>query len=218
MKHVAVEPLAGAALDALQQSIRVLSAAHGYRDQFTRDHQHRVAHLAVAIGDRLGIGVAGREVLRLAAVVHDIGKIALPAEILGKPGALTDVEYALVKEHSVIGYNILKNLDAPAVLAEIAYQHHERLDGSGYPRHLTGADILPEARIIAVADMFDAMVSNRAYRPGLPRDFVLGEMFAMAGRQLDADAVAACRDIVLSANEWSQGTEQDQRLPRGAAA
>jgi putative nucleotidyltransferase with HDIG domain len=218
MKHVALETITAGALAGLQQSISLLSAAHGYRDQFTRDHQHRVAALATAIGGRLGLAGLRLEVLRLAAIVHDVGKIALPAETLGKPGALSDVEYALVKEHSVIGFNILKNINAPVPVAEIAYQHHERLDGSGYPRRLAGAEILLEARIIAAADMFDAMVSNRAYRPGLPRDFVLGEMFAMAGRQLDADVVAACRDIVLSARAASAAPGEVESSSSGAAA
>jgi putative two-component system response regulator len=185
-------------LEALRPSIALLSAAHGYRDPFTVEHQNRVAELAVAIGSRLGLSAWRLEVLRLSAIVHDIGKIALPAEILGKPGALSDPEYALIKGHCVIGYNILGNLQTPLAIAEIVYQHHERLDGSGYPRGLTGADILLEARILAVADVFDAMTSNRAYRPGLPRDFVLGELHTMAGRLLDPDAVDACRNFILA--------------------
>ncbi len=182
-------------LEALRPSIALLSAAHGYRDSFTVEHQDRVAALAVAIGTRLGLGELRIEILRLAAIVHDIGKIAIPSEILSKPGALSDPEYALIKQHCVIGYNILGNLKSPAAIAEIAYQHHERIDGSGYPRGLSGTEILLEARILAVADVFDAMISNRAYRPGLPVDFVLGEMRTMAGRVLDRDAVDACRQI-----------------------
>jgi putative nucleotidyltransferase with HDIG domain len=184
--------------DALRPSIALLSAAHGYRDPFTVEHQNRVAGLAVTIGSGLGLSAGRLEVLRLAAIVHDIGKIGLPAEILGKPGALSDPEYALIKGHCVIGYNILGNIHTPSAIAEIVYQHHERLDGSGYPRGLSGADILLESRILAVADVFDAMTSNRAYRPGWPRDVVLGELHTMAGRLLDPDAVDACRDFILA--------------------
>lgn len=191
-------PINAAMVDALRPSIALLSAAHGYRDSFTVEHQDRVAALAVAIGIRLGLSELRLEILRLAAIVHDIGKIALPAEILSKPGALSDPEYALIKQHCVIGFNILGNLKTPMSIAEIAYQHHERIDGSGYPRGLRGVEVIPEARILAVADVFDAMTSNRAYRPGLPRDFVLGELHIMAGRTLDPDAVEACRQIALT--------------------
>lgn len=185
-------------LEPLRLSIAVLSAAHGYRDPFTVHHQDRVAQLSVAIGARLGLGAERLEVLRLGAVVHDIGKIAVPAEILGKPGALSDTEYALVKTHSAIGFGILQKLQSPLPIAEIAHQHHERLDGSGYPRGLAGEDILLEARILAVADVYDAMTSNRAYRPGMPSDFVLEKLRGMAGILLDIDAVKACQACILT--------------------
>lgn len=181
------------ALDALGRSIAMLSAAHGFRDPFTVRHQQRTAALCVAIGTRLGITPTRLEVLRLAASVHDAGKLALPTEILSRPDALSDPEYALIKTHCQIGFEILGILQAPFPVAEIAFQHHERLDGSGYPRGLRGAQILPEARVLGVADVYDAMTSKRPYRDGLPRDFVLGDMQRKAGRSLDADAVEACR-------------------------
>jgi putative two-component system response regulator len=187
------------AIDDLRQKIALLTAAHGYRDPFTIKHQSRVADLAVVIGGRLGLGAQKLEILRLSAIVHDIGKIAVPSEILGKPGALTDPEYALVQTHCIIGRDILEHLQTPFPVSDIVCQHHERLDGSGYPHGLSGSGILVESRILAVADVYDAMISNRAYRPGLPRDFVLGEMQKMAGRQLDADAVDACRKFALAA-------------------
>ena len=118
-------------LDSIRSSIAMLSATHGYRDRFTIEHEDRVGELAVAIGEELRLNARRLEVLRLAAIVHDIGKIVLPAKILGKPGALMDPEYALIKGHSAIGYNILQHLHTPLPIAEIAYQHHERLDGSG---------------------------------------------------------------------------------------
>ncbi len=181
----------------LHTCIALLSTVHGYRDGFTVEHEDRVALLAVGIGTQLGLSAPRLELLRLAAIVHDIGKIAIPAEIIGKSGAYTDAEYALMKGHCLASYNILTKLNTAWPIAEIAYQHHERLDGSGYPRGLTGSDTLPEARILAVADTYDAMTSVRPYRPGLPRDFVLGELHQMAGKLLDPDAVDACRNFAL---------------------
>jgi putative nucleotidyltransferase with HDIG domain len=175
----------------------MLSAAHHYRDSFTVQHQHRTAELSAAIGVELGLTSLNIEILRLAASVHDVGKIAVPAEILFRSDALTDAEYAVIKTHSAIGQDILLRLQASFAVAEIVAQHHERLDGSGYPRGLRAAEILPEARILAVADVFDAMTSKRPYRDGLPLDFVLSELQGMAGRLLDADAVAACRTCIL---------------------
>jgi putative nucleotidyltransferase with HDIG domain len=194
-------------LDSLRSSIAVLSAAHGYRDPLTVQHQDRVANLAVAIGTQLGLGAQRLEVLRLAAVVHDIGKIGVPAEILGKPGALSDAEYALVKTHCAIGFGILQQLQCPLPIAEIAYQHHERLDGSGYPRGLSGAAMLLEARILSVADVYDAMTSNRAYRPGMPADFVLEKLRGMAGSLLDIDAVEACQFCILTESSTNFGAQ-----------
>lgn len=187
-----------ARLAALHPSIATLLAAHRYRDPFTHSHQEKTAALAVEIANRIGLTESRIEMLRLAALVHDIGKIGIPAEIIGKPGSLSDSEYALIKEHCKIGHDIISQLHAPFPLAEIAFQHHERLDGSGYPRALAGSEILAEARILAVADVFQAMSSNRAYRPGIPQDVVLRELRAMAGVTLDADAVEACHDYVLT--------------------
>ena len=194
-------------VDSLRPSIAILSAAHGYRDPFTVQHQERVAKLAVAIGAHLGLDAQRLEVLRVAAIVHDIGKIAVPAEILGKPGALSDTEYALVKTHCAVGYGILQNLQSRHPIAEIAYQHHERLDGSGYPRGLSGEAILMEARILSVADVYDAMTSNRAYRPGMPADFVLDRLHSMAGSLLDTHAVEACQYCILTENSTDLGTQ-----------
>jgi putative two-component system response regulator len=185
------------AIASLGRSIAMLSAAHLYRDPFTVQHQHRTAELSAAIAVELGLSPLDIEVLRLAASVHDVGKIALPAEILFRPDALSDVEYAVIKTHSSIGQAILERLESRFAVAEIVAQHHERLDGSGYPHGLRAAEILPAARILAVADVFDAMTSKRPYRDGLSTDFVLGELHDMAGRLLDADAVAACRNYIL---------------------
>jgi len=184
-------------IDSLRLSIGALSAAHGHRDPYTVRHQQRTAKLAVAVGHQLGLAADRLEVLGLAGLIHDIGKIAVPAEILGKPDALTEAEYAVVKTHCAIGHDILRHLKAPFPLAEIALQHHERLDGSGYPRGLAGDQILLEARILAVVDSFDAMTGTRPYRTGLPVDLVLGELRALAGKLLDAQVVEACQQCIL---------------------
>ncbi len=185
------------AIESLERSIAMLSAAHQCRDPFTVLHQQRTAALAAAMAVELGFNPLDTTILRLAASVHDIGKIAVPAEILFRPDALSDVEYSIIKTHSSIGESILQRLESPFAIAAIAAQHHERIDGSGYPRGLQGAQILPAARILAVADVFDAMTSKRPYRDGLSTDFVLGELHNMAGHQLDADAVAACQQCIL---------------------
>jgi putative nucleotidyltransferase with HDIG domain len=184
--------------EALRPTIAVLASAHGYRDPFTAKHQHRVAALSESIGNQLGLSQARVEILRLAAIMHDIGKIYVPAEIISKPGALNEAEYALMKTHCAVGHDILQHLQAPNPLAEIVFAHHERMDGSGYPRGLAGDHIVMEARILAVADIFDAMTSNRAYRPGVTQDVALDELQTMASRQLDGDAVAALRGLILS--------------------
>jgi len=192
--HGADTPL----LKALRPAIEMLARAHRHRDKFTCQHQERVAHFAVSIGAVLGLPVMHREFLRLAAMVHDIGKLAIPAEIINKPGKLSDPEYAIVQTHCSIGHDILRQLQAPFPIADIILQHHERSDGSGYPQGLRGDSILREARILAVADAFDAMSSYRPYRAALSEDFVLGELHKMAGHLLDREAVEALSRHVLN--------------------
>ena len=128
----------------------------------------------------------------MAASIHDIGKLSVPAEILSKPGKLTETEFSLIKEHSKKGYEILKNVESAWPLAEIVYQHHERMDGSGYPRNLKGDAILMEARILAVADVVEAMASHRPYRPTLGIDAALKEIEDNRGVLYDADVVDVC--------------------------
>lgn len=176
----------------------MLARAHHHRDFFTCRHQNRVAHLVVSIGTLMELRRPRLEVLRLAAMVHDIGKLGIPAEIVGKPGKLSDAEYSLIQTHCDIGHDILAQLRAPFPIAEIVHQHHERIDGSGYPRGLHGAGILEEARILAVADTYDAMSAYRPFRAPLSQDFVLGELQKMAGSLLDRGAVDACIRHALS--------------------
>lgn len=185
-------------LKALRPAIDMLARAHRYRDAHTCLHQERVADFAASIGAIMGLPTGRLEVLHLAATIHDIGKLGVPTEIVGKPGTLSDPEYALVQTHCAIGHDILMQLRAPFPIADIVFQHHERLDGSGYPRGVKGDAILVEARILAVADVFDAMSSYRPYRAALSEDFVLGELHQMSGHALDRDAVEACARYVLS--------------------
>ncbi len=162
------------------------------RDPYTAGHQRRTAHLASAIAQEMRLGADLIEGLSLAGVVHDIGKIKVPAEILCKPGKLDGLEYGLIKLHPRTGYEILKSIDCPWPIAQTVLQHHERLDGSGYPHGLSGADILPEAKILAIADVVEAMISHRPYRPGLGIDAALREIAEHRNTLYDGSAVDAC--------------------------
>ena len=177
---------------ALQETIRAIARTIETRDPYTAGHQQRVAELASAIGDELGLSSEALDGIRLGAMIHDIGKIAVPAEILNRPGRLTAAEVEIIKGHSQVGYDIMAEVDLPWPVADMILQHHERLDGSGYPRGLRGEQIIIEARIIAVADVVEAMASHRPYRPGLGIDSALQEILDGRGRVYDAGAVDAC--------------------------
>jgi HD-GYP domain-containing protein (c-di-GMP phosphodiesterase class II) len=167
-------------------------AAMEMRDPYTAGHESRVADIAVAIGKEMCWSEERLHGLRVAAQVHDIGKISIPAEILTKPTRLTAVEWALIREHPETGYTILKDIPFAWPIAEIVREHHERLDGSGYPRGLKADEILPEAKILAVADMVEAMASHRPYRPAIKLNIVLQQLQKDAGSLLDAEAVRVC--------------------------
>lgn len=160
----------------LLETVSAVAAMVELRDPYTAGHQRRVEQIATAIAHELQLPEQQIEALSLAAVVHDVGKIHVPSEILSKPGHLTDVEFSLIKQHPETGYDILKGIDFPWPIANIVRQHHERLNGSGYPHGLNGDDILLEARILAVADVIEAMASHRPYRPGLGIDTALEEV------------------------------------------
>jgi putative two-component system response regulator len=162
------------------------------RDPYTAGHQSHVAHLATAIARELNLPEEQIEGLNLAGLVHDFGKIRVPAEILTKPGRLSDLEYALIKQHPETGYDILKAIDFPWPIAQAVLQHHERLDGSGYPHGLKGNEILLEARVIAVADVVESMTSHRPYREGLGLEAALEEITRHRGVLYDASVVDAC--------------------------
>jgi HD-GYP domain-containing protein (c-di-GMP phosphodiesterase class II) len=182
----------------LPPPIGALARAHRRRDPDTCTHQQRTAELAVAIGAILDLSSGRLDTLRIAATMHDVGKLGLPRELIGRPGTLSQSEYALLQNHCAIGHDVLQQLRAPFPVAEIVFQHHERLDGSGYPRGLKGSAILEEARILAVADTVDAMLFERPYRTPSTEDCVLGELQKVAGRTLDRDAVDACTRYVRS--------------------
>ena len=176
----------------LNATINVLVAAVEIRDPYTAGHQKHVANLARAIATEMGIPKEKIEGIRMAGAIHDIGKISVPPEILSKPGSLKDVELAMIKLHSQVGYDILKNIEFPWPVALIVLQHHERMDGSGYPQGLSGEEICLEARIVAVADVVEAMSSHRPYRPALGIDKALEEISQNKGTLYDSEAVDAC--------------------------
>ncbi|MEE9935855.1 MAG: PAS domain S-box protein [Deltaproteobacteria bacterium] len=177
---------------AVAATIHVIASAVEARDPYTAGHQVRTADLARAIATELGLPRDRIDGIRLAGAVHDVGKLAIPSEILTKPTKLTDLEFSLVKEHARLGAEMLRDVESPWPLAEIVHQHHERMDGSGYPRGLKGADILPEARILAVADVVEAIASHRPYRPAFNIDAALEEIEKNKGTLYDEAAVAAC--------------------------
>ena len=177
---------------AVSMTIQVLVSAIEVRDPYTAGHQRRAANLARAIASEMGLLPEKIEGIRMAGYIHDIGKLSLPAEILSKPTKLSELEFALIKEHSLRGYEILKDVESPWPLAEMIYQHHERMDGTGYPRNLRGNDIIMEARILAVADVVEAMASNRPYRASLGIEPALDEIEKNRGTIYDESVVDAC--------------------------
>jgi response regulator RpfG family c-di-GMP phosphodiesterase len=177
---------------ALNGTVQILSAVSEIRDPYTAGHQRRVGELARAIAQDLGLGPARVEGIRVGGVIHDIGKLSVPAEILSKPARLTKFEYELIKSHPQIGHDILAGTDFAWPLAAMALQHHERMDGSGYPQGLKGEAIILDARILAVADVIEAMASHRPYRPAIGIEAALEEIEKNSGLLYDSDVVAAC--------------------------
>ncbi|HET6491913.1 MAG TPA: PAS domain S-box protein [Burkholderiales bacterium] len=179
-------------LKSLEGAISAIAAAAELRDPYTAGHERRVADLAAAIGRGIGLSEERVHGLHLAGVVHDIGTIRVPAEILVKPARLSEIELAMMRLHSQAGHDVLKNIDFPWPIARIVLQHHELLDGSGYPQGLKGDDILLEARILAVADVVEAMVSHRPYRSAVAVDAALAEVVMNRGTRFDSRVVDAC--------------------------
>ena len=186
-------------MNDLQKAMDGIIEAMGFtveiRDPYTAGHQRRVAEIAHAIAIEIGLSKHKTEGVRIAGLIHDIGKMAIPAEILSKPGKITEHEFGIIKSHPQVGYDILNKIDFPWPLAEIVYQHHERMDGSGYPQGLSGKDILIEAKIMAVADVVEAMASHRPYRPALGIDMALEEIEKNKDEVYDPGVVDACLRI-----------------------
>ena len=183
-------------LESLRKSVnttvQAMVSAVESRDPYTAGHQIRSANLARAIATEMGLPKEKIDGIRMAGSIHDIGKLSIPSEILTKPTKLTNLEFSLIKEHSQKGFEMLKNVESSWPLAQIVYQHHERMDGSGYPRQLKGKDIIIEARILAVADVVEAMASHRPYRAAIGIDAALEEIAKNKGHLYDPDAVDAC--------------------------
>ncbi len=182
------EPMA-CADSSLTEVVREVIEA---RDPYTANHQRRVAQLSTAIATELGMSDQEVGEIRVAALVHDVGKISVPAEILSKPGMLSLTEFALVKKHAETGYRIISSANIDGPLGELVFQHHERCDGSGYPRGLSGDEMLLGAKVLAVADVVEAMASHRPYRASLGLEAALQEIEEGAGGRYDAAVVASC--------------------------
>jgi HD-GYP domain-containing protein (c-di-GMP phosphodiesterase class II) len=176
----------------LDGTVHALAAIAEERDPFAVGHHQRVTRLACAIAKETGLSEEQIEGLRMAALIHDLGKITVPVEILSKPVPLSDLEFGIVKAHPQIGHNILKDMDFPRPLAQIVLQHHERLDGSGYPQGLSGEEIVLEARILAVADVVEAMASHRPYRQAHTINEALEEISQNRGVLYDSEVVDVC--------------------------
>lgn len=181
---------------SLESIIQVAASITETRDPYTSGHQQRVAGLAGAIARELRLPEETIRGIHFGAMIHDIGKISIPAEILTKPSQLTDLEYSLIKVHPQTGHDILKGVEFPWPIAQMLLQHHERLDGSGYPHGLKGEEMLLESRIIAVADVVEAMSSHRPYRPGLGMVAALDEIQRQRGVFYDARVVDACVTVI----------------------
>lgn len=189
---------------ALEGTIQALALTIEIRDPYTAGHQRRVSQLAAAIAKKMGLTEDQVRAIRVAGDIHDIGKISIPAEILSRPARLNQVEFQIIKTHPQVGYDILKKVNFPWPVAQIVLQHHERIDGSGYPSGLRSDEILPEARIIAVADTVEAMASHRPYRPALGVEKALIEILRFKGILFDSDAVDACLYLFRKEHfQWS---------------
>ena len=181
----------------VESVIQAISLTVEMRDHYTAGHQKRVNQLACAIAREMHLPIERIQIIRVAGLLHDFGKIFVPTEILIKPGKLSDLEFSLIKSHPQSGYNVLKSIEFPWPIADIIVQHHERMDGSGYPSHLRGEEIGTEARILAVADVVEAMTFHRSYRPALGLDTALREISKNKATLYDPKVAEACLDTFL---------------------
>ena len=201
--HEEVERQTGVAVERARKIERVsyevveaLAKAVDAKDKYTNGHSFRVAAYADALAIRLGWSEEERALLKREALLHDVGKIGIPDAVLNKPGRLTDEEFAAIKSHTTIGEEILSGLEDLTDVADVAMHHHERYDGKGYPTGLSGTNISDHARVVAIADAYDAMSSDRIYRKALPPDFIRGELVRQRGSQFDPDFVDAFLHVI----------------------
>ena len=187
----------GGIIDAMAYTVEV-------RDPYTAGHQKRVSHLARLVATEMEMSDFQIDSIRLAASIHDIGKTAVPSEILSKPRELIHPEFELIKIHSTIGYEILKNIDFPWPISDIVYQHHEKINGSGYPLGLRNDDIMLEAQILCVADIVEAMTNHRPYRPALGMETAINEILEQKGKTLNSEVCESCIRVLKNKNfKWS---------------
>lgn len=179
----------------LSGSIYALSMMVEYRDPYTSGHQQRVASLCQGIGKQMKLCQPKLIGLKIAGLLHDLGKIAIGFEILAKPGKITEAERMVIQDHPKIGYEILRSIQFEWPIAQISLQHHERIDGSGYPEGLTGKRMLQESKIVGVADVVEAMMATRSYRPSLGQEAALEEITNNSGTRYDPEVVSACLKV-----------------------
>lgn len=185
---------------AMQGIVSLLTNVVETRDPYTAGHQLRVGNLSASIARKMKLQRKTVDMIRIIGYIHDIGKIGVPIEILSKPGPLSAIEMEIIREHSQYGYRMLKKASLPEIIANTVFQHHERCNGSGYPRGLTQDCIHIEAQIIMVADVLEAMISHRPYRPALGIEAAMQEITQNAGTAYNAEVVAACRDLIYREN------------------
>lgn len=186
------------------QAINAMLTLQSMVDSFTPSHESRVASFAVRLAKELHLSEERIELVRLAALVHDIGKVGIPLQILDKNGPLTADEFTLIKTHSQLGYDILKKINFPLPIADIVYAHHEYLDGTGYPRGLKGDEIALESRILTVADIVQSMIEDRPYRKGLGEAAAREEIIRLSNTRLDPVVVNACIAVLDNSNNIFQ--------------
>ncbi len=184
----------------MQSTIEVVSSILELRDPYTAGHQIRVGNLALRIGEKIGMHNKNIAGLYVSGYLHDLGKISVPSEILTKPSKLNPVEFEIIKSHVEYGYGVLRKLDLPWPVADIVRQHHERIDGSGYPEGLGEDEILLEAKVLAVADVVEAMTSHRPYRPGLGLEMACNEIKTQRGIKFDEEIVDATLELFNTDN------------------
>ncbi len=190
---------------SLADTVEAIATIVEMRDPYTAGHQFRVAHLAAAIAKQMELPDEQIHAIHLAGMLHDLGKIQIPSEILSKPGKIDEAEFSLIKRHAQAGYDILKGIDFPWPIAQMVLQHHERMDGSGYPHGQKGDEILLEARILSVADVVEAIAAHRPYRAGLGTDVALGEITKQRGKYYDPAVVDACVTLFREKNFTFEG-------------